>query len=81
MDKQYKYTYERTADYCYKGTNVLINKLNFTDDEYRILLSALSRERQVCKKVDNECEGDKNLTMIMDSIERKIKAVQYKQGY
>ena len=33
MDKQYKYTYERTADYCYKGTNVLINKLNITDDE------------------------------------------------
>ena len=53
----------------------------FTDDEYRILLSALSRERQVCEKVDNECDGDKNLTMIMDSIERKIKAIQYKQGY
>lgn len=51
----------------------------FTDDEYRILLSALSRERQVCEKVDNECEGNKNLIMIMDSIERKIKAVQYKR--
>ena len=33
MDNKYKYTYERTADYCYKGTNVLINKLNITDDE------------------------------------------------
>lgn len=53
----------------------------FTDDKYRILLSALSRERQVCEKVDNECEDEKSLTMIMDSIERKIKAVQYKQGY
>lgn len=53
----------------------------FTDDEYRILLSALSRERKVCEKIDDECEGNKNLTMIMDSIERKIKVVQYKQGY
>ena len=51
----------------------------FTDDEYRILLSALSRERQVCEKVDNECEGDKNLTMIMDNIEKKINMVQYKE--
>lgn len=51
----------------------------FTDDEYRILLSALSRERQVCEKVDIECEGEKNLTMIMDSIERKINTVQYKE--
>ncbi len=32
MDK-YKYTYEKTADYCYKGTNVLINNLNITNDE------------------------------------------------
>lgn len=28
-----KYTYERTADYCYKGTDVLINKLNITNDK------------------------------------------------
>ena len=33
MDNKYKYTYERTVDYCYKGTNVLINKLNITNDE------------------------------------------------
>ena len=26
MDNKYKYTYERTADYCYKGTDVF-NKL------------------------------------------------------
>lgn len=51
----------------------------FTDDEYRILLSALFRERQICKKVDAECKGKKNLTMIMDNIERKIKAIQYKE--
>lgn len=30
---KYKYTYEKTADYCYKGTDILINKLNITNDE------------------------------------------------
>ncbi len=33
MIDKYNYTYERTADYCYKGTDVLINKLNITNDE------------------------------------------------
>ena len=33
MDNKYKYTYYRTTDYCYKGTYVLINKLNITNDE------------------------------------------------
>ena len=33
MNSKYKYTYERTADYCYKGTDTLINKLNITNDE------------------------------------------------
>ena len=28
-----KHTYERTADYCYKETDTLINKLNITKDE------------------------------------------------
>lgn len=33
MDNKYKYTYEKTANYCYKDTEVLINKLNITNDE------------------------------------------------
>ncbi len=33
MDNKYKYTFEKTADYCYKDTDVLINKLNITNDE------------------------------------------------
>ena len=33
MDKNYKYTYEWTANYCYKGTDVLINKLNITNEK------------------------------------------------
>lgn len=32
MDK-YKYNYERTANYCYKDTDVLINNLNITNDK------------------------------------------------
>lgn len=28
MDNKYNYTYERTANYCYKDSDVLINKLN-----------------------------------------------------
>lgn len=29
----YKYSYERTSDYCYKDTDVLINKLNIKDEK------------------------------------------------
>ena len=32
-DNKYKYNYEWTADYCYKDTDVLINKLNITNDD------------------------------------------------
>lgn len=32
MDK-YKYTYESTADYCYKDTDILINKLDIRNDD------------------------------------------------
>lgn len=47
----------------------------FTDDEYRILLSALSRERKVCEKVSEDC-SDKKLIHIVKRIEKKIKAIQ-----
>ncbi len=33
MDNKYKYTYERTSNYCYKDMDVLINLLNIKDDE------------------------------------------------
>jgi len=32
MDKKYDYSYEKTANYCYPNSNVLINKLNIKDD-------------------------------------------------
>lgn len=49
----------------------------FTDEEYRILLKALSREREVCEKVDRDCGDDHKLIRIMNSIEKKIKDIQY----
>ncbi len=33
MDNKYKYTYEKTFDYCYKDSDVLINKLNITNEK------------------------------------------------
>ena len=51
--------------------------IRFTDEEYRILLSALSRERKVCEKVDAEGNGEVNLGRLMDSIEKKISRIQY----
>ena len=51
----------------------------FTDTEYRILLSALSRERKVCKEIDNDkvlSANTKMLVPIVDSIERKINKMQ-----
>lgn len=49
----------------------------FTDEEYRIVLKALSREREICEKVDMDCGDDHKLIRIMDSIERKIRNIQY----
>ena len=33
MDSKYKYTYEKTANYCYKDTDILINLLNIKNEE------------------------------------------------
>ena len=33
MDNKYKYTYEKTTNYCYKDSDVLINKLNITNEK------------------------------------------------
>lgn len=49
----------------------------FTDQEYRILLRALSREREVCEMVDKDCGEDHKLLKLMNSIEKKIKYINY----
>ena len=40
MDK-YKYSYEYSSNYCYPGSDVLINKLNIRDE---ILLNKYKKE-------------------------------------
>ena len=53
----------------------------FTNDEYRILLSALRREDEVCRKVDQDCGDDHKLIRIMTSIRRKIRRIQYEKRW
>lgn len=50
----------------------------FSDEEYRIVLAALGRERKICKKLDG---NGHSLCDIMDNIEKKIKRIQYPQKY
>lgn len=49
----------------------------FTYEEYRIVLKALSREREICERVDRDCGDDHKLIRIMNSIEKKVKEIQY----
>lgn len=49
----------------------------FTDQEYRLVLSGLGRERKVCEKVEKDFPGDNNLLIMMNSIEKKVKQMQY----
>ena len=54
----------------------------FTDSEYRLLLSALSRERKICREIDLVERGKVHsdaikLVPLIDSIEKKIKKIQY----
>ena len=61
MDNKYKYTYEWTANYCYKGTDVLINKLNITNGQ-----DLFDAERELvmlrlCELNDVQLKGDFDL--------------------
>lgn len=49
----------------------------FTDSEYRLLLAALAREKEVCKQVNKESDGVLDLNEEMRSLEKKIIDVQY----
>ena len=49
-----------------------------TDTEQRIFLKAMSRERDVCQKIDDEYSEDESkvsLVKVCDSIERKVKKI------
>lgn len=58
-------------------TKIVGDGTYFTDQEYRLLLRALSREREVCEKVDKDCGEDHKLLRLMNSIEKKIKHINY----
>lgn len=51
-----------------------------TDTEQRIFLTAMRRERKVCRAVDDtcvECDNNSNVSLVevCDSIERKVKKI------
>lgn len=49
-----------------------------TDTEQRIFLKAISREREVCQRVDDEYSDDDSkvsLVKVCNSIERKVKKI------
>lgn len=59
---------------CDNGSEV------FSDLEYRLLLKALDREEDACKKCEekfSDTDTAVNLTELMKSIERKIRKIQY----
>lgn len=49
----------------------------FTDQEYRLVLAALGREREVCEIVNKDCSEEHELLKLMNSIEKKIKHIQH----
>lgn len=53
--------------------------MQLTDEEYRIFLSAMSREEEICKKVDKELCREPYETSLVDickSIRQKVKMCQ-----
>lgn len=52
----------------------------FTDQEYRLVLQALQREREVCENVEmnsKNIDSKQKLTSIMSDIGKKIRYIQY----
>lgn len=56
----------------------------FTDEEYRILLSALSREEKICKIIDENAKAGNSendtirLLPIVRALKRKLHDINYK---
>lgn len=53
-----------------------------TDKEKRLLFSALSREKEICKQVDKECcrePYEKTLESVVESLERKFYYDRYEK--
>lgn len=59
-----------------------MSKYTLTDTEQRIFLSAMSRERKICKQFDADKVDDgtcKMLVPVVDSIERKVKKALFER--
>ena len=70
-----------TRGYSVEWLDMAIKALEIellTDTEQRIFLKAINREREVCKKVDDEYSDDDSkvlLVKVCNSIERKVKKI------
>lgn len=53
----------------------------FSDSEYRLLFSALARERKVCEMVDKDCVEEHKQIRIMNNLEKKIRHIQHDLRY
>ena len=75
--KTYKYTDAEIREAFDMAIKALEIEL-LTDKEQRIFLKAISREREVCQKVDDEYSDDDSkvsLVKVCNSIERKVKKI------
>ena len=75
---EYKKALELAEKYkVEEGESKQYESAYFTDQEYRLVLAAIRRERDVCEIVDKDCGEEHKLLKMMNSIERKIKHIQY----
>jgi len=58
MDNKYSYSYERTADYCYPDSDVLINKLNIKTDKELFIAEREFVSFRVAIMLDNPIKGN-----------------------
>lgn len=65
---------EQACDMAIKALEIEL----LTDKEQRIFLKAMSREREVCQKIDDEYSDNDSrvsLVKVCNSIERKVKKI------
>ncbi|MCL2052211.1 MAG: Fic family protein [Lachnospiraceae bacterium] len=58
MDNKYSYSYERTADYCYPDSDVLINKLNIKDSKELFIAEREFVSYRVALLLDKPMKGN-----------------------
>lgn len=76
-DKSKRYLFKDVTDAFDLAIKALEIEL-LTDKEQRIFLKAINREREVCRKVDDEYSDNDSkvsLVKVCNSIERKVKKI------